>query len=164
VSPIRSRAVPRLRWVSRGRLPPCPLSEPPAQARRVPRDLPANTIRYRGSPVVTSRNGEPWGIRAARNQSMFRAVNARLHANANGGAQARRIACECADTECTEAIEIGKSEYERLRDDPNLFAVLEAHVYPEVEDIVEASRGFVVVAKRGEARELVSRTHEPANA
>lgn len=100
--------------------------------------------------MVSDPNGETWEIRAARNQSMFRAVNERLNGEPSPATdETLVIACECADPDCTETLEISASEYERLREHPNRFAVRDDHVYPDVEDVVDSSRGFSVVAKRG---------------
>ena len=100
--------------------------------------------------MASPTNGESWQVRAARNQSMFRAVNEHLSGVGEARDATLVIACECADTECTETVEISRSKYEQIRDDPNRFAVRDGHVYPDVEDVVEASGEFVVVAKRGE--------------
>lgn len=106
-------------------------------------------------------NGEAWAVRAARNQSLFRAVNEHVQdATAVAADDATVvIACECARVDCAEKLEISSSAYERLREHPNRFAVLPGHVYPDVEDVIEDASGFVVVAKRGEGADVASALH-----
>ncbi len=107
--------------------------------------------------MVRKGRGETWEIRAARNQSMFRAVNDHLTGDgAAAGAEKLVIACECADPQCTETLEITPSEYEQIRASANRFAVRDGHVYPDVEDVVESSERFLVVSKRGEGGKLAT--------
>ena len=95
---------------------------------------------------------EAWEIRAARNQALFRAINAELRGSrADGDESHLRITCECADSECVETLEIDLEYYTRMREDARHFAVLPGHVYPEVERITAEHSGFVVVEKTGEA-------------
>jgi hypothetical protein len=97
-------------------------------------------------------------VRAARNQSMFRMVNERLtelneaFQSIDGGYV---IACECADVGCTEMLTITADAYEAIRREPNRFAVLPDHVYPDVETVVDEHPGYVVVAKHGAAEPIV---------
>ena len=89
-------------------------------------------------------------IRAARNQSLFRAVNermAQLNAAVGSLTGVYSIACECADTECLATIELTPEAYEAVRSEPRRFAVLADHVIPEVERVVEVSDNYVVVEK-----------------
>jgi hypothetical protein len=86
--------------------------------------------------------------RAAKNQSLFREVNERIEdlAADNGFV---RFVCECADTECSEAIAATLEEYEAVRGDPNRFVVLAGHEIPAVEDVVAMTERYVVVSKLG---------------
>ena len=96
-------------------------------------------------------------LRAARNQSIFRAVNEQiqaLHASFTAATEALTIACECHDTECIAMLAIAPSAYERVRSHPHRFAVLPGHVLPEVEEIVEEAAAYVVVEKIRAAAEL----------
>jgi hypothetical protein len=63
--------------------------------------------------------------------------------------------CECADTGCTERVQMTMLEYEWLREDANRFAVKPGHEVPEVEDVTEWRERYVVVAKRGVGDVLV---------
>jgi hypothetical protein len=94
-------------------------------------------------------------VRAARNQSLYREVNERIEdlnkrfdAALSAGAT---WVCECADTECSEPMELTLGEYEELRSQPNRFAVLPGHVLETVEHVVATHDGYVVVEKVGPA-------------
>jgi len=90
-------------------------------------------------------------IRAARNQSMFRAINEKMReVNAAFGAASETfvIACECADVACVETLDIKPAEYEAIRREPDEFAVRTGHLYLDVEDVVEERPGYTVVRKK----------------
>jgi hypothetical protein len=94
--------------------------------------------------------------RAARNQALFRAVNARLvDLNTTFEAIADRsvFVCECAALECIEEIDMTLRDYERVRANPRRFLVApsEEHVFPEAEDVVERHAAYFVVEKVGVA-------------
>ena len=96
------------------------------------------------------------GSRAARNQSMFRAINERLTrddlvAEMTGG---HMIACECADVKCVQTLAISAAQYEDVRREPRCFAVLPGHVFPNVETVILESGSYVVVEKIGQAGDL----------
>ncbi len=94
--------------------------------------------------------------RVARNQSLFRAINERIH-ELNGTlvqqAPYGSWICECADTTCQERIEMTLGEYEALRGHPARFAVLPdgAHVVPRGERVVERADRYWLVEKIGVA-------------
>ena len=80
-------------------------------------------------------------VRAARNQSLYREVNERIEdlnkrfdAALSAGAT---WVCECADSRCSEPMELTMGEYEELRSHPNRFAVLPGHVLEKVEHVVD---------------------------
>lgn len=96
-------------------------------------------------------------IRAARNQSLFRAVNERMRALNESFALVTdtfTIACECADTDCVEMLEIQPEDYLRLRTEPRHFAVLPGHVYADVENVIRETEQYVVVEKFGTASDV----------
>jgi hypothetical protein len=103
-------------------------------------------------------------VRAAKNQALFRQVNERLEGLAEAfqfiASQSASFVCECADTSCVEHMSLRMDEYEALRREPNHFAVLAGHVYPDVERVVSENERFVVVAKIEEAAK-VAREHDP---
>ena len=95
--------------------------------------------------------------RAARNQALFRAVNEKLEAMNEAFVQFNEsftIACECADVNCVEMLEIDRDAYQVVRAEPRQFAVLPGHIYPEVEVVVREGEGYVVVEKTGAAGEV----------
>ena len=100
--------------------------------------------------------------RAARNQSLYRAVNERMkeinEAYDSLGASGDWI-CECANHECTEPVPRTHEEYETVRTRPTCFFVLpdDAHVLYDVEDVVERHERYSVVEKTGVAAELAER-------
>jgi hypothetical protein len=99
-----------------------------------------------------SSQSESREVRAARNQSLFRAVNERLKLVDQPfieDAGTYVVACECADLDCIETLEIGREKYAEIRADARHFVVLEGHVYPDVERVVEECDGYVVVEKVG---------------
>jgi hypothetical protein len=88
--------------------------------------------------------------RAARNQSMFRAVNERLRDVNEALATVSEtfvIACECADTNCVETIELQPEDYRDVRTNGRRFLVRAGHVYPDVERVVKETDAYVVVEK-----------------
>jgi 5-bromo-4-chloroindolyl phosphate hydrolysis protein len=102
-------------------------------------------------------------VRAARNQSMFRAINeqmTKLNEAFHAATATYVIACECADTSCIRTLDIATEEYEAIRKEPNRFAVLAGHVYPEVETVTEETERYVVVEKFATAA-LVAQALDP---
>lgn len=95
----------------------------------------------------------------ARNEALFREVNERVQEVSRGRAtEATEFVCECGDADCTETVSLRDEEYERLRADPLLFAVVPGHVIPDVETIVVRSDGYDVVRKHEEEASIVRRT------
>ena|SRR5438045_2506620 len=106
-------------------------------------------------------------VRAARNQSLFRAVNEKLEAVNQDFQQLTErftIACECADVSCIEMIEIESRDYQAVRAEPRHFVVLAGHVYPDVETIVRETDGYVVVEKFAAAGAKAEILAEPEGA
>jgi hypothetical protein len=104
--------------------------------------------------------------RAARNQATFRVVNEKMTALNEAWeriAGSYVIACECADMGCVATLEIREEEYELVRRHPNHFVVLPAHVYPDVEVVVDEHETYVTVGKIAKAGE-VAEALDPRNA
>jgi hypothetical protein len=100
--------------------------------------------------------------RAARNQSLYREVNERVEAINQAFDSILPLGdwiCECANEECSERLSLTHEEYEALRADATRFAVLpdDAHVFAEVEDVVERHERYWVVEKLGVAAELAAK-------
>jgi hypothetical protein len=99
--------------------------------------------------------------RLARNEALFREVNERVEEiSGRAGLDTIDFICECGDADCTTAISLTQQEYEQVRDDPVLFAVLPGHVIPEVEDVVAESDRFQVVRKHA-GEQQVARATDP---
>lgn len=97
--------------------------------------------------------------RAAQNQALCREVNERiesLHDNLHIQSTFRDFICECALPQCSEPIHLTVPEYESVRADANLFVISpsEAHILPDVEDVIDRFDRYWTVKKRGKAAEV----------
>lgn len=98
------------------------------------------------------------------NEALFREVNERIEQVSESlqiTTEQLAILCECGDESCTERVEVSTTDYERIRADPTLFFVLPGHEAPEVEDIVEQTRGWDVVRKRNGGPAELARELDP---
>ena len=94
--------------------------------------------------------------RLAHNEALARRMNEELEALEAHSPGERSspgwFICECSRPECTDYIvEITPRDYERIRQHPRRFIVRPGHEDLELESIVEAHGGYVVVEKKGEA-------------
>jgi len=99
--------------------------------------------------------------RIGTNEALFRDVNERLKEAAEAfsiGPRELDLVCECADAECVERVRISISEYEAVRNDPQLFIVAPGHVARDVERVVERRNGYDVVSKTGLASQIAEQT------
>lgn len=103
--------------------------------------------------------------RIGRNEAVFREFNEQIRAVDQAftvpGDDLLPLICECGDSLCTERVELRRDEYERLRADETLFAVVPGHVASDVEDVVEQRGGYDVVRKRPGVPEQVARETNP---
>jgi hypothetical protein len=99
--------------------------------------------------------------RIAENEAVVREINEMIQ-QAHGSApdiSFMHIVCECGYEKCNSIIALTKDEYERIRNDPRQFCVLEEHVIQDVEAIVEENDRFAIAAKRqGSPAEIAIRT------
>jgi hypothetical protein len=99
--------------------------------------------------------------RIAENEAVVREINEMIlqaHESAPD-ISFMHIVCECGYEECGSIIALTKDEYERIRNDPRQFCVIEEHVIQDVEAIVEDNDRFAIVAKRqGAPAEIAIRT------
>ena len=105
-------------------------------------------------------------ISAARNQSLFRNVNERiagLNESFSVFTERGEWICECLDPACAGKMEMSTAEYERLREDPNSFAVLPGHELVDVEKVIERNERFLVVSKLGVGAAYAT-SHDPRKA
>jgi hypothetical protein len=105
--------------------------------------------------------------RARENQSLFRAVNDRikeLNEVFDAFTPYGEWTCECDRLLCIERIRLTVGEYERLRQNPNRFAVApdDEHVNREVERVVDRTDRYWVVEKIGAGAVPAGRHDRPA--
>jgi hypothetical protein len=97
----------------------------------------------------------------AQNQSVFRFVNERVTAwperQAAPATEKLMFYCECGDDHCWERVYLTAEEYEAIRADSSRFAVVEGHVFPEVEDVVAEPNGYGVVEKHENVHDITER-------
>jgi hypothetical protein len=100
--------------------------------------------------------------RRAENEARFREANEDLRAARERfefeAPEPTPFICECGDPRCREIIRLTLDEYERVRGDPNTFALVPGHDDPATEwvvtgDVVARNDRFAVVKKRGEFRD-----------
>jgi hypothetical protein len=89
--------------------------------------------------------------RIAGNESHFRDINERLRDDLTAlqAAPADRFefVCECGLIDCRETIALTLAEFEAVRRDPHLFAVVPGHEIENVETAVERHEAYWVMRK-----------------
>ena len=100
--------------------------------------------------------------RAAANEATIRDVNEGIERGQWPGEEDTPIGfrCECARLGCNQLIELSVREYEQIRAHPRRFVVAPGHELPDVETVVEAQPGYVIVEKRDLAGRVAER-HDP---
>ena len=88
--------------------------------------------------------------RIGRNEALLRSVNERIEEV--GGAftlhnEPLEFVCECANLDCTEPVSLRRSEYQRARQEPTWFIVVEGHETPDVERVVGRIGEYLLVEK-----------------
>lgn len=97
--------------------------------------------------------------RIARNEALFREVNERvLDIVGEDDPDTIDFLCECGDPDCTGAVPLSSSEYEHVRADPLLFAVLPGHEIEAVESVVERNERYFVVRKHASESSVAHET------
>lgn len=101
------------------------------------------------------------GERLAKNESIFREVNERIHelnrGFSFGNDDVTDFVCECSDQSCFVPVRLTLGEYEQVRSEPTHFLIAPGHAWhPQVESVVRFSDRFQVVEKRGEAGEVAA--------
>jgi hypothetical protein len=97
--------------------------------------------------------------RAARNEEIFRGINARIEHGAELDHLQGLISfhCECANRSCLAQVRLTATVYKAIYADPDRFVVAPAHERPEFERVVERHDAYTVVEKRGEAAATAER-------
>ena len=101
--------------------------------------------------------------RLTKNETVFREVNERVHALNDFGAQAETfsVVCECGQDTCGDMIHVDRDFYETVRGQSDRFIVVDGHVLPEIETVVEQHEGFVVVDKHDGIPERIATQTDP---
>ena len=88
-------------------------------------------------------------IQAAQNQRLFRILNdnLRLLPPSTAGPYSDASVCECADSSCTDPLDIDPAAYKQLREHACRFAVAANHVFLDVEEVVAWEGGYWIVEK-----------------
>jgi hypothetical protein len=100
--------------------------------------------------------------RAAANEATIRDVNEGIERGQWPGEEDTPVGfrCECARLGCNQLVELSVREYEEIRANPRRFVVVPGHEFADVETVVEATAGYVIVEKRDLAGEAAER-HDP---
>jgi hypothetical protein len=100
--------------------------------------------------------------RAAANEATIRDVNEGIERGQWPGEADTPVGfrCECARLGCNRLVELTVREYEEIRASPRRFVVVPGHELPDVETVVEARPGYIIVEKRDQAAEVAER-HDP---
>jgi hypothetical protein len=102
--------------------------------------------------------------RAAKNQSLFRAVNKRV--NDINKVHDLWVSlsdwfCECPAQKCSTRIALTPQQYEAVRVNPTHFIVAPSreHLVPDVERVIDRRDRYWVVEKTGEATAVAEQLH-----
>lgn len=99
--------------------------------------------------------------RIALNESRFREINDRLRedlAQLRHAPEHLEFVCECGRLDCRDQIALSETEYQRVRSDAMLFAIVPGHEFPDAEDVIEETERFSVVLKRPNVEHIVKGT------
>jgi hypothetical protein len=91
--------------------------------------------------------------RLGTNQAVFREINEGIERGQWPGEEDSPVSfrCECARLGCNDLIELSVRTYERVRENPRWFIVVPGHQHPELEVVVDAQPGYLVVEKIDQA-------------
>ena len=90
------------------------------------------------------------GGRIGQNEVVFREVNERLRELGESFSLVSQVAefvCECANTSCTERVQLTLAEYEHARSDPKWFVVVRGHEQLDYERVIEETDTYSIVEK-----------------
>jgi hypothetical protein len=90
------------------------------------------------------------GKRLGKNEALFREVNERLRELGEGFSLVSErgdFVCECANSSCTEHVQMSLQAYEEIRAEPTRFFVIKGHEEGDYERIVEEREQYLVVEK-----------------
>ncbi len=102
--------------------------------------------------------------RVGHNEALFRQVNERiedLNAAFSTLSETFVVVCECGDLGCTDQVELPPPVYERARQHPARFVVKPGHEAPDIEHVVEAETGYLVIEKDQPVAKRVAEETDP---
>jgi hypothetical protein len=91
-----------------------------------------------------------WRADEARNEVRSRGTNEwieRAHDSFGEENLTDRYLCECSDIDCTSTVTLTRSEYEAVRADGHLFAIMRHHENPELDSLIVEYSRYSIVAK-----------------
>jgi hypothetical protein len=100
--------------------------------------------------------------RIARNEATFRRINEDIERGRDADDDTTLVGfvCECGSADCGRLIELTPAEYEQIRADPCLFAIVPGHEIVDVEHVVEHYDRYAVVRKN-EGAGVVAKETDP---
>ena len=104
------------------------------------------------------------GRRVGLNEAVYREVNERLRdVNQSFATLTDRmeLICECGRADCEARLSMSPQDYEALRADPALFAIVPGHEAPSVERVVERRNGYAIVRKHAGAPTRLAEQTQP---
>ena len=98
--------------------------------------------------------------RAGANEATIRDVNEGIERGQWPGEEDNPVGfrCECAQLGCNQLIELSVREYEEIRAHPRRFVVVPGHESADVEAVVEARPGYLIVEKLDLAGEVAEQS------
>jgi hypothetical protein len=99
--------------------------------------------------------------RIADNESRFRDINERLQADLRRlpvDSDPVDFICECGHAACTATVRLTLDEYEHVRQDPAMFAMLPGHQIEDVEDVVATTERYLIARKKPPSWPVVEAT------
>ncbi len=93
---------------------------------------------------------EDMGKRVGQNEVIFREVNERLRELGESFSLVTEVSdfvCECADTSCTDRIQLSLRDYEEVRSDPKWFVIVPGHELLEFERVMDQHDSYLIVEK-----------------
>jgi hypothetical protein len=103
-----------------------------------------------------------WERRVGLREINRRRVNEAIERGRQTGAAATFV-CECGRTDCNTTLTVPLDEYESVRTDFERFLLVPGHELPPVDSVLERRRGYVVIAKEGEAAQMAKDTDPRAD-
>lgn len=102
--------------------------------------------------------------RMGKNEALFRQVNERLREIGESFSlvtERSDFVCECTHATCAEPIQMSLEDYERLRAQPEWFALRPGHEIVALERVVEQHDGYNIVEKHEGGPAELARDADP---